>query len=443
VYAYFAKWFSINGPLSIPPNHDGHVPMHFWILALFYRLFGESPFTSHIVSYIFSSISAFFTYLIGKEIYNKKVGIFASLLLFFSPVFFSITSQALIESTFLAFVLMTIYFSEVKKNKIAYLLSATLMVLTKEPGIIIVGGIVIYKILKKHKIKEIILYLLPISVMFIWYYWQYLNTGYFGFPATEKGLKLLFLQSSYGEVTNPIMFLSKLMTQIYQLTFWNYKWLLTIPLLFFVFKERKIKEFLLVIAFVFIIFFSVITSFLPRYLLPIYPIFFIFSAKSLNYFKKEYIVLLIIILFISCYRYNWGLKGIIQDPIFHTTLVHPKIITSVYNGELSLDYIDTVTIEKSAIDFLFENYSNTKIAAKFPLVTYRGLGYIDVGYREWIKNNITITNISDAELVVYESVCRNCWDELKGEPIATYKSNNKLLLILKQKNQVDSSNKEE
>jgi hypothetical protein len=451
VFVYYAKWFSINGPLSIPPNHDGHVPFYFWTLASFYKILGESPIVSHAVTFLFSSLSAYFTYLIGKEIFNEKIGILASILLFFSPVFFAISGQSLIDTAFVTFVMMTIYFSELKKNKLFYLMSATLMVLTKEPGIIIIGGIILYKILKKDKISEILLYSLPITAVIIWYYWEFLNTGYFGFPARgEKGLKLTFFSDNFGRITSPSMFLTKLVALIYQLTFWNYTWILSIVILLFFYKTKKYnfgskKTYVLVIvSLVFIIFFSTIDIFLPRYLLPIYPIFFIFAAKSLNHFKKEWVALLVIILFITCYRYNWGIKGIIQDPVFHSTFFYPKIITAVYNGELSLDYMDVVNLEKSAMTFIFENYPNSKIIAVFPFATWRSLGYVDIGYRQWAKNNITIIynnsisnmDLSNVDLIVYESSCR-CWEKndeeflMKMKLVKKFEVNNRFISIFK------------
>lgn len=389
IYTFWAKWFSINGFFSDPPNYDGHVPLFLWILALNYRIFGESNFLSHIITVIFSVIGLYSVYLLGKLLYNERVGIIASIITLFSPIYFSMSGQTLLDIPLTALTLATLYFA-LKKNTIFYLISACLLVLTKEPGILVVLSLALYQfIIKKNlkeKIKYVIIFSLPLLALIGWTLYYRVQTGKFGYFGSGY---ITFLSHYYPGIS---MLLKKGAAILYQLFVWNYHWLLIIIIIRFLkFPiNRKIIPLFLMI-FIFIIFFS-FGPLLPRYLLPVYPLFFIICAYYLTFFKKKtwVILALIILLFVSSYRYNYGIKGFIQDPVFHSTIFYPKILASVGNGELSLDYIDVVEIEKNTLDFIFKNHKNSKITTAIPLISPWNINILDTGYRQWNKNNITI-----------------------------------------------------
>ena len=65
-------------------------PLLFWLSSFSFSIFGVSEFAFRFPSFIFSLIAAFGTFLIGKELYNKRVGIYASLMLLTSIAFFMI-----------------------------------------------------------------------------------------------------------------------------------------------------------------------------------------------------------------------------------------------------------------------------------------------------------------------------------------------------------------
>jgi 4-amino-4-deoxy-L-arabinose transferase-like glycosyltransferase len=434
LYVYYGKWFSIHGLFSIPPHHYGHVPMFSWILAGFYVIFGESVFITHFIVALFSFFSIYFTYLIGKFLFNKNVGIIASLFTFFSPIFFAISGQALIDVSLVAFTMMTLYFG-LKKQKILYLIFASFLVLTKEPGFLAIIALAFYQLIKKEKIQNILFFLLPLIVLFSWLNWYKLQIGIYG-RGWENGL---------NEFVSFTFLAEKCISILYQIFIWNYNWILTIFLILYFKFEKKITP-LIIMSFFYIALFSY-GPLLPRYILPIYPIFFIISSKTLEHFgnKKFFISALIIILFISCYRWNWGLKGFFQDPVFHSTIFYPKTITSVKNGEISLDYIDIVKLEKSAFDFIFTYYKNSTITAINPFILPENIGILDVGYGQWIKNNITVLypineeNINKSNLVVVESYS-NFYDDNKDkfsnifsklELLKKFENNGKFLIIYK------------
>ncbi len=428
VFVAHSKYYSIYGWFSLPtPSPVLHVPLLNWIFSLNYILFGESPLISHIIIIVFSFIACYFTYLLGKNLYNREVGVVASILLLFSPMYFSLSGQALYEVPLTAMTVVVLYFL-FKKNLIGYLISSSILVLTKEPGILIIGTIILFKLIKREKIKNVILYASPILLFFLW--------EFFFMTSTEHYL-LSF---------DPLFSLKKLFANVYQTFFWNYHWILTVPIILLFFKKpfknfRKNAILFLLIA-VFIAFFSFAPTFLlPKYLLPIHPIIFLISAHSIDVLfknKKNIFLFFVIILFISSYRWNWGIKGFIQDPVFHSIIFKPPELTSLRSGELSLDYIDIVNVETQTLDFVIKNYKNSKIMASYPLVAPATLE-VNVGGRQWDKNNIkifyppSVDDITNVDLVIVESYGNWPDDVLKivsgYDMIKEFKNNDKSVRI--------------
>lgn len=407
LFVGYAKYFSVNGFFSLPPDNVGHVRLFPWVLATAFLAFGESVFISHIITALFAFLGVYFTYLIAKDIFSKKVGIVAALLLFLSPIYFAMSGQALLDIPLTAMMLATFYFA-MKKKIWPYMIFGVATVLTKEPGVILVVSIALYQLLKHKSWKKMILYGLPAAAFIVWI----LFMGSFSQPRTY---------------TTPIIveFGQRLAAQVYQIFFWNYTWLPTILIAFAIYKKKfsgkNIEPLfpLILTSALMIIAFSIpsdFTQLLPRYLLPILPLYFIFAAYSIDSLSKnfknkklaEWVVLIVIItLFVSCYRFNWGVKGFVQDPIFHSTLLHKKYLASIVSGELSMDYTDIVKAEKQMLDFVFVNYPNSKIVASVPIANSVSLK-ANVGYSQWQTHNITILypptkeKISQAEFLIYE-----------------------------------------
>lgn len=404
-----AKYYSVYGFLSIPPGSIVHVPFFTLTLAATYKLFGESPFLSNFIVAIFSFIGSYFTYLLGEFLYNKKVGIIASLFLFFSPIYFSISGQAIFDVPLTAMTMATLYFG-LRKKIFLYIISGSLLVLTKEPGGLTILALIIYQFFKKEKIYNIVIYAFPLFFLFIWIIWYWAHTGYFLSPGAEVSHQSFLLKVELG------------MNNLYQIFFWNYNWILTIFILFVFLKRKlfnkKMIQFIpLVLTMVFYwIFFSFLfMPFLPRYLLPISPIFFIFSAFSINYIFKNkswLISILIILLFISTYTWNLGIKGIIQDPLFHSNILFNKTLTSISNGELSLDYVYTLKAEKSAFEYIFSNYPNSSViylakeSAEYIFVN-NSTSKIEIGYRHDILLP-TEENFKKSDILIYRLDCLGC-----------------------------------
>ena len=116
VWMYQRKLSCISGP-----SDYGHPPLVHGILAVVWLIFGYSIWISHLIIIIFSFAGIYFTYLLGTELKNKKVGIIAALFLFFSPLYFAQSGILNLTIPLTAFMVMTLYFA-LKENTKLYIM---------------------------------------------------------------------------------------------------------------------------------------------------------------------------------------------------------------------------------------------------------------------------------------------------------------------------------
>ena len=86
--AEYAQADSIQGVLE-NLNTKGGRPLHFVIVYLTRRAFGQDEFWLRIPSVIFGVLSLGATYLVGREMFGKREGLLGAYLLALSPFFLS------------------------------------------------------------------------------------------------------------------------------------------------------------------------------------------------------------------------------------------------------------------------------------------------------------------------------------------------------------------
>lgn len=103
------KNFSIN---------DFHPPLYYWILKLWIIFFGTSESSLRMPSIIFSLVTIYFVYLIGKKIKNEKTGIWAAILTATNPLFLYYSQETRMYSLVTMFLSVCLYFFiEIINNK--------------------------------------------------------------------------------------------------------------------------------------------------------------------------------------------------------------------------------------------------------------------------------------------------------------------------------------
>ncbi len=394
LYSRQALFYADNGPFAVPEGRIAHVPLLQWITAIPFKIFGESPFVAHFIISIFSFIGVFYAYRLGKHLKGNGAGLIAAFFVLLLPAYFSISGQFLFDVPVTAATLAAVYYF-IKDDTKKYLVAAGAAVLLKESGILVVGAAVLYAIFKER--KKIIIYASPMALTVLWQFWMSLNREVSGF----------LIPSTIGKI--PL----RLFASMYDALFINYAWLLLLPMIYAVYKKKilfKDKASIIPLTVtVYILFFGLVPVFiLPRYFLPGTALLCVLSAAALNDSLKKYKIAAILIcaLFVSGYFFHYGIKGVLEDPIYRGG-IYQSITTQLKNGEMTLDYIDFVKAEEGALDYISSNYKGKTVAAKFPIYEPE-LASVENGKRKWSANNITVIpteQFDRADILVQESCC--------------------------------------
>ncbi|MDO8638490.1 MAG: glycosyltransferase family 39 protein [Candidatus Daviesbacteria bacterium] len=181
------------------PIGDFHPPGYFLILWLWGHLFGFSEVSVRIPSLIFGVGTIWLIFLLGKELFNKKIGIIAALLLAVAPlhIFYSQEARMYSLATF-AVVASNYFFIRFLKNQkysqIGFILSSILVVYSDYLAYLIFPAQFLY-LLFNHKdklvdyLKTFLGIILSLTIWLPFFYQQLLN-----------GLKTANLVPGWAEV---------------------------------------------------------------------------------------------------------------------------------------------------------------------------------------------------------------------------------------------------
>ncbi len=386
-------------------------PLLFEITAILFKIFGPSRVWGRLVITVFSCLSLYFTFLLGKELFNKKVGFWSAVILFFFPLFMaqSFLFQAAVPLTALTLACLYYYFSN---RKWWYLLAGSLLVLTKEPAVIIIFFLTVYNFFTKLKNKEGLrklinetIYLKVPVIFFIgwmlinkatlgWFLWPY-NLSFFG-----------------NNPPNNRVSISKMTNYVFKEYFLWFIFSLLISTFVFSFSWKKLKEdflrnqiYFFAGLFVFYLLFFQLGPFHPRYFLFLYPLAFIaYTWLVTIIFRKNNNLILILILGVCC---NFSL---ISMKNYFLSYVLPS-----YGGERDLTLIRQVKVYRKAVDFVVDNYSDSVLVGQWPMNIY-----FEIPFNGYVNEKMKVIGC----------------EELKKTKQNLLKCNRNILLILSYKDPI-------
>ena len=177
-----------------------HPPLGFWLMAMAYRLFGISEFTTRAVSALTGVGSLLLLYGVGKQLVHRNVGLMASLMLGSSLWFVYRARSGNLDVPLLFFYLLTVFLGLLyqKKRKLAVLVGLAFgcLLLIKtlvgvSAGIVLLFLLVSSKYSRKAKIKDGVLAGLATFVTILpWYgYNAIFNSGFLYHHFIEIGLR--------------------------------------------------------------------------------------------------------------------------------------------------------------------------------------------------------------------------------------------------------------
>lgn len=196
VYAPALRVMSELGPSILPDAipefySRGHPLLFHFLGGIWLKIFGTSYISFHSYALSISILFLFATYSALKEWSNEKVALISVILLSFNKTFFAEASTVQPEVMVALFTILSLKYFFSNKNAL-YVLSASLLILTKESGIILPMAIAIYHLANvlfikksnnyKEAAKQLIIILLPLLTFIIFLLTTYLYKGWFLFP---------------------------------------------------------------------------------------------------------------------------------------------------------------------------------------------------------------------------------------------------------------------
>ena len=346
----------------------------------------------HLYMLVFSLAASYFTYKVGELLSYKEVGIAASFFLVFSPLFIAQSLNLNFDLPATALIMASYYYL-LKKDCLRYILASTMLIMTKEVGILFIADAGFSALFRKDW-KMILSQLIPALIFVVWSYGNYTRHGWFLFPRESPFLKL---ENIWND---------NLVMRLTQLFVMNFNWILTFIALLSVITwlcrnhnkidRRRINQLIPLVLFFFFFFITVgpIRDFnLPRYVLVLYPALYLLSALAICSFfgKNKKISAGIIISILAIFTIQTAFSIYSQDPYVFldpaTTKIYDEKQSITLAGsevlEINLKYVDYVKADIELVRYL--NTSNRS----FPLLLNRFNHYsifmaankgIDVGY---------------------------------------------------------------
>lgn len=356
-----AKW--LDGPiLPLPlPVRNSHPPLFFAGLALAWRILGESLLVSHLFCLAFGAISLFYTVRLGYTLYRSPfVGLAALALLLFYPLFFAQLGTVMLDLAVTATGVAAVYYYW-QRNRWAYIVLASAMVLIKETGVVLVGCVFLFDLVSnlltwrrrrkgtqlRFDLAKSMLLLVPVIFVIAWFLY-FVGVSSEPFVTTYRNLswhRYVFRRDlvEYFLVGN-YLFLLSLPIGVYLIRLVRHQRM--------EFLTRPEALFLLFLIATLILY--SVTADLPRYFLPVYPFWFVLAAAALNdLFSRRLfqpmrglIVILAILLFLSQYQSTE------QEP---------------WRLDATLAYQDAIQVHQAAARFIEQNYSAFVVLTAWPL----------------------------------------------------------------------------
>lgn len=159
-------------------QHENNPPLHFMLLHYWIHFFGISEISVRIPSLIFSALTALFIYRIGKQFFNLRVGIYASLIFTFSTyqVVFAHEARTYALMGFLTAVSMFYYMKIViandrkKWNLCWFFLANTLLIYAHFFGFFVLFIQFFFILFQRNLLKEFYRFLLLfVGIMLLTY----------------------------------------------------------------------------------------------------------------------------------------------------------------------------------------------------------------------------------------------------------------------------------
>lgn len=332
---------AINPYLSV-----GHPILFHFFEASWMKIFGTSLVAAKSFPLTISVLLIFSIYYFCKKFFNRIIGV-ASIIIFCSQeIFIAQASFVLLEVMLTFFTITTLYFyfsrkqdnSAVSYYDLLYILSALLLSLTKESGMILIMVLVLWQFIElitdkekrifKSSLKEFIILISPLILVSAYYIAQKITYGWFFYPLHIELMsnKWTTLHFELSDIYSPILYqkFGRIIMTIAS----------AIALVFYFItknKPEKIQIKIIIVFALFLIFFQFYSSvnfFSTRYILCEFPVYIIicsyFIFTAFRQYKPLAVAITITIIAVKLY----------------------STYTERNDADSNLGFVDAVTVQK-------------------------------------------------------------------------------------------------
>lgn len=348
--------------LHPPAQFFGHPTGLHATLAAIWKITGPSVPVAHLLIALFAAVGVCATFLLGRYLYGTTTGVLAAALLLLSPIWFAQSGMYLADVPVAALAVLSVYLA-LSDRYVAYVLCASYMVLLKETAAAVIVALVVYRVLcsgpiSRQRLREAPRYGLPLLAIGAFVIAQKLTTGRFFFIYTHD-ISLVTL--------TPAAVLNQLRTILRWIFTMQLHWLLTaaIALDLLVNGEPRRRRELWLFGLILVtsgLSFSIL-YFLPRYLLPVMPFFFIMGAAAITDLVRPARARIATVAVVSALMV-WSL---LHQPMWG-------------NGEFNLTYVRIVRLQQEAAREIEARYPGARILTTSRLSTQLGtpmFGYVE------------------------------------------------------------------
>ncbi len=370
----------------------GHPLFFYFLTSLFAKISGFNPLSMHVWMLVLTCVSSLSFYFIIKNLYNSSIALLSLVFLLFQESFI-VQSSFLLPEILIAFLSGISFYYYFKQSFWAYVLFGSLLVLTKESGIVAIIAICIHcfcVILYKQEftlasLKRLFIYSLPLLVFFLFICLQKLKWGWFLFPE-HTGMMDFSWASIKGKLVafkDYVFFLEN--RSIYSVLFF-----ISIPLLVVLRRTafmQLLKDQRMLLYFLFILLycsFSAVNFYTVRYLLSLMPLLAVLSAISFHtLFNSKAITFY--------FSIATGLFFALSYFYFPANFL----------GDISKHYVQSVSTQKDVFDHFISQHPQETFGADF--LTGVNMQHPETGYLQ--KNNVVnVVPVEEATYIITTSI---------------------------------------
>lgn len=342
-------------PASLPPELSrGHPLLFAFIYGCFYKLFGISVYTGHMVSLSISlALLCSMYYIIGK-VSNSFVALLSTVLLMVQPVFYAQSVLVLPEIMLALFCLWAVY-ACYRQNWLAFAIWASLALMIKESAIILpmlpvgyalvlwMGG---HKFQQPLKVSTVLYIISPWLLFGLFLLVQKEQNGWYFFPLH---IGLVKLDWDYVYTQNRLV--QKFLFHA-QARYWWVKVFLAGGIAWLLTKSMQPRRSFFLAALLFVlgfIAFSSVNFYMDRYQMAMLPILCWFVVLALY----------------TIWKSKWFVGGV---SLLLIGLTIPEIDRNEFAYDVNMGYVRMLDVQQRGMDYMCANVpTSARVAAFFPM----------------------------------------------------------------------------